>query len=143
MANVEPAPQPHLARPVLSREQFEQLCLEGSSPATGSRVHQATFVPLAEDEAPRAGMLLGLDAEFVALSQPDRRIIECAKLLPLAVPCLCVCSVANIACEHGCAEVTTLHAPCASPYDREEFSRIGFCKDTCLKLAVLTIQPKS
>ena len=70
-----------MSRPVLSRDQFAELCLEGSSPATGSRVQQATFVPLAEAEAPKAGMLLGLDAEFVALSQPDRRIIGCALTL--------------------------------------------------------------
>ena len=73
--SAQPAQQPALPRPVLAREEFQQLCLEGSCPATGSRVQQPTFIPLAEDEAPRAGLLLGLDAEFVALSQPDRRII--------------------------------------------------------------------
>ncbi len=62
---------------MLTESQFRELCLEGSSPATGSRMPQATFVPLTEDEAPAPGMLLGLDAEFVALSQPDRRLIGC------------------------------------------------------------------
>ena len=68
-------------RPVLTAAEFCELCLEGSSPATGSRTPQATFVPLADDEAPQTGMLLGLDAEFVALSQPDRRLIGCVGLL--------------------------------------------------------------
>ena len=78
-------------RPVLSTDEFQQLCLEGSSPATGSRVQQPTFFPLAEDEAPTAGMLLGLDAEFVALSQPDRRIIGRVHIFVCCQPCQRTC----------------------------------------------------
>jgi len=90
-ASAEPDQQPAAPRPVLSRDQFQQLCLEGSSPATGSRVQQPTFVPLSDDEAPQAGMLLGLDAEFVALSQPDRRIIGCVHHLFYCQSCYRTC----------------------------------------------------
>ena len=77
-SSAEPTQAPAVARPVLTATEFYEMCLEGSSPATGARTPQATFVPLAKDEAPAPGMLLGLDAEFVALSQPDRRLIGCA-----------------------------------------------------------------
>ena len=69
------AAQPSPA-PVLTLEQFFELCrgppLQGSS----LRRRMPTFEPLGPDEAPHAGMLLGIDAEFVALSHPQKVLKE-------------------------------------------------------------------
>ena len=62
--------------PVLTPDQFFDLCrgppLQGSS----LRRRVPTFEPLGPDEAPHAGMLLGIDAEFVALSHPQKVLRE-------------------------------------------------------------------
>jgi len=61
--------------PVLTRQQFKQLCL--SPPLQGPQPHSSfKFVPLdtspTSKEAPRPGLLLALDAEFVMVQPPER-----------------------------------------------------------------------
>ena len=59
--------------PVLTAEQFRQLCQprQAPSPEPQGPAAAPSFVPLALDEPPGPGMLVGLDAEFVAVSLPD------------------------------------------------------------------------
>jgi hypothetical protein len=38
------------------------------------RLHRPTFTPLGPAELPHPGLLLALDAEFVAYSPPDKRL---------------------------------------------------------------------
>ena len=40
---------------------------------------ERNFTPLQEDEAPQPGTVFGIDAEFVALSQPDKVLQGCVK----------------------------------------------------------------
>ena len=58
----------------LSSAQFRELCREAPIQARAPRPAHLSFVPLSEAEGPRPGLLLGLDAEFVALSQPAARL---------------------------------------------------------------------
>lgn len=62
----------------LTSSQFRELCREAPIQGTASRLAPPTFLPLTEAEEPCPGLLLGLDAEFVALSLPDSRLSGCA-----------------------------------------------------------------
>lgn len=63
----------------LPAAEFRALCEEAPlQGAAGPWDFFSSFVPLTEAEEPRAGMLLGLDAEFVALSQPEAQLPGCA-----------------------------------------------------------------
>lgn len=53
------------------------LSLQGPS----AQVEQ-NFTVLQEDEAPTPGMVFGIDAEFVALSRPDKVLQGCAFVSP-------------------------------------------------------------
>ena len=60
---------------------FQALCEEAPLQGPTARV-SPRIRPLTATEAPAAGTLLGLDAEFVALSQPDQRLVGCAPAKP-------------------------------------------------------------
>ena len=66
--------------PVLSRQSFLELC-KAPPLQKGligvSRLASPSYSPLTEEEAPRAGTLLGLDAEFVAFSPPTKSLQGC------------------------------------------------------------------
>lgn len=62
--------------PVLTLDQFFELCRGPPLQGPSLRRRMPTFEPLGPDEAPHAGMLLGIDAEFVALSHPQKTIRE-------------------------------------------------------------------
>lgn len=67
-------PAAYAPAPVLTAEQFTQLCKPAQAPRhpqPSPDTLTPSFVPLAPDEPPGPGMLLGLDAEFVAVSLPD------------------------------------------------------------------------
>lgn len=68
----------------LTSAQFRELCREAPIQGTASRLAPPTFLPLTEAEEPCPGLLLGLDAEFVALSLPDSRLSGCA---PITAAC--------------------------------------------------------
>ena len=57
---------------------FRALCEEAPLQGAAGRPPRPSFRPLTVAEEPRTGMLLGLDAEFVALSQPEIQVIGCA-----------------------------------------------------------------
>ena len=69
--------QDMLAQPqaALSNAEFLRLCQEPPLQGPAAKLAPRSFVPLSDEEAPRPGMLLGLDAEFVALSQPEKRLV--------------------------------------------------------------------
>ncbi len=52
-----------------------------------ARLERPLFTVLAEEELPRPGMVFGIDAEFVALSRPDKILQGCAPGHPFVHPC--------------------------------------------------------
>ena len=75
--------------PVLTHEAFHQLCrappLQVSLLGL-SRLGGPSFWPLAPEEGPWEGLLLGLDAEFVSFSPPTKAFRGCAPP-PVIAPC--------------------------------------------------------
>lgn len=65
---------PAEATPVLTAESFLALCRSPPVQSPTVRLKPATFKPLEQEELPHPGMLLGIDAEFVALSPPDKAV---------------------------------------------------------------------
>ena len=63
---------PRPPRPVLTPAAFQALCCAPPVQPNRARLHRPSFVPLSALEAPHPGMLLGLDAEFVAYSPPEK-----------------------------------------------------------------------
>ena len=97
-AAAAPAPE-YMAAPVLTPEQYAQLCSpadvlspQKGSPQRGPAQAAPSFVPLGPDEPPGPGMLLGLDAEFVAVSLPDVPVQGCVglRLRPSSVHADCI-----------------------------------------------------
>ena len=78
--------------PVLTHEAFHQLCrappLQVSLLGL-SRLAGPSFWPLAPEEGPQEGLLLGLDAEFVAFSPPTKAFRGCAPLPAIADSPMC------------------------------------------------------
>jgi len=70
--------------PVLRNEQFHSLCRQPplqTAMLGVAKMGKPTFWPLLPSEGPAAGLVLGLDAEFVAFSPPSKALRGCA--LPL------------------------------------------------------------
>lgn len=67
-------------RPVLMAEghnAFYTLCRQPPLQASMvglHRLNKPTFIPLSQDEGPRPGLILGLDAEFIAFSPPSKAL---------------------------------------------------------------------
>lgn len=67
-------------RPMLMAEghqAFHALCRQPPLQATLvglHRLNKPSFTPLSQDEGPHPGLILGLDAEFVAFSPPSKAL---------------------------------------------------------------------
>ena len=70
----EPVPEP---TPVLSPQTFCKLCATAPIQGSSSRLRPSSAVPLSLEELRPPQLLLGLDAEFVALSAPGANIRGC------------------------------------------------------------------
>ena len=71
----QPPPQPV---PVLTPETFCSLCSAAPVQGFTSRLWPPSAIPLSLEELRQPQLLLGLDAEFVALSAPNASIKGCA-----------------------------------------------------------------
>jgi PAB-dependent poly(A)-specific ribonuclease subunit 2 len=69
IAAVEPPAPP---TPVLTPENFLNLCRAPPIQPNKTRLNRPTFVPLSPEEIPRPGDVFALDAEFVQYSPPER-----------------------------------------------------------------------
>ena len=85
-ASVPPAPP----SPVLTTESFQALC--SGPPVQGPSVkrHARNFEPLSPEERKGAGLLLGIDAEFVAHAPAEKVMQGSAPSPPAPLFCLFV-----------------------------------------------------